>query len=113
MINPIFYVNRNGIPTLDSQGVTVTATDVQFSFRNHRYVGAPYRGLVIIRLSQAIPTGTTATLPIVFTSEGNSPRALTGYNGDPITVGDLPGTGVYLVWYDQSSGVLQLMTGIV
>ncbi len=113
MINPIFYVNRNGIPTLDSQGVTATATDVQFSFRNHRYVGAPYRGLIIIRLSQAVPTGTTATLPIVFTSEGNSPRALTGFNGDPITVGDLPGTGVYLVWYDQSSGVLQLMTGIV
>lgn len=113
MLNPIFYVNRGGIPTLDSQSVTVTTTDVQFAFRNHRYVGAPYRGLIIIRLSQAVPTGTTATLPIVFTSEGNSPKALTGYNGDAVTVADLPGTGVYLAWYDQSSGTLQLMSGIV
>ncbi len=113
MINPIFYVNRNGIPTLDSQNVSVTAANVQFSFRNHRNVGVPYRGLILVRLSQAIPDGTTGTLPIVFTSEGNSPRTLTGFNGDAVTVADLPGTGIYLVWYDQSSDTLQLVSGIV
>lgn len=112
-MSPFFYVNRNGIPTLESQGVTVTTTDVQFSFRNHRFVGAPYRGLIIIRIGQAVPDVTTTTLPIVFTSEGNAPKALTGFGGSAITVADLPGTGVYLCWYEQQSGTLQLLSGIV
>ena len=73
MLLPAYInVNVNGIPALKSLSVTVTATQVQFDFNNHRNVGSPFRGLIVINLAQAIPTGTTATLPIVFTSNGGN-----------------------------------------
>lgn len=106
-------VNVNGIPALSSKGVSVSTTQVAFDFNNHRNVGSPFRGLIIIRLNQAIPTGTTATLPIVFTSDGGNVKPLTSFNGETVTVGDLPGTGIYLVWYESQSDTLQLITGII
>lgn len=110
MILPAYInVNQGGIPTLSSQEIAVTASNVQFAFRNHINVGRPYRGLLIVRLAQAIPTGTTATLPIVFTTEGNNPQAATTYNGEPLTVADIAGTGVYLFWYENQSNTLQLL----
>jgi hypothetical protein len=52
-------------------------------------------------------------LPIVFTSDGANTVSLIGYNGDPITVADIPGTGIYLVFVDSPSSSVQLLTGIV
>jgi hypothetical protein len=113
MIIPNYInVNQGGIPALSSLSVTVGTTNVAFDFNNHRNVGAPFRGLIVIRLQQAIPAGTTGTLPIVFTSGGGNARALTGYNGEAVTVADVPGTGIYLVWYESQTGTLQLLTGI-
>lgn len=100
----------NGIPALRSLSVTVTTTQVAFDFNNHRNVGAPFRGLIVINLAQTIPTGTTATLPIVFTSGGGNAQALTKYNGDPATVADITGTGIYLVWFESSTNTLQLVS---
>lgn len=114
MILPEYInVNQDGIPTLSSLSVTVGTANVAFDFNNHRNVGRPFRGLIIIRLLQAIPTGTTGTLPIVFTSGGSNAKELTGYNGEPITVADLLGTGIYIVWYESQTDTLQLLTGIV
>ena len=108
MILPAYInVNRTGIPALRSIGISVGTTDVRFDFNNHRNVGAPFRGLLIINLAQAIPTGTTTTLPIVFTSDGGNATAVTTYNGDPVTVADIEGTGIYLFWFDGST--FQLM----
>lgn len=106
-------VNQFGIPTLSSNSVTVGTTQVAFDFTNHPTVGQPFRGLVIVRLNQVIPTGTTTTLPIVFTSEGSNTVELVGFNGDPITVADVAGTGIYLVFVDSQSNTVQLLTGIV
>lgn len=113
LLPPYINVNVNGIPALSSLAVNVSTTQVAFDFNNHRNVGSPYRGLLIIRLAQAIPTGTTTTLPIVFTSGGGNAITLTGFNGDAVTAADLPGTGIYLVWYESQTGTLQLLTGIV
>lgn len=113
LLPPYINVNVNGIPALSSLAVNVSTTQVAFDFNNHRNVGSPYRGLLIIRLAQAIPTGTTTTLPIVFTSGGGNAITLTGFNGDAVTSADLPGTGIYLVWYESQTGTLQLLTGIV
>lgn len=108
MLLPAYInVNRTGIPTISSNSVTVTTTEVQFDFNNHKNLGAPYRGLLIIRLNQAIPSGTTTTLPIVFTSDSSNSQNLTTYNGANVTVADITGTGVYLCWYD--SNILQLL----
>lgn len=106
-------VNTSGIPALSSLSVSVSTTQVSYDFNNHRNVGAPFRGIIVVRLQQPIPTGTTGTLPVVFTSGGGSAQPLTGYNGDAITVADLPGSGIFLVWWDNTSNTLQLLTGIV
>lgn len=110
MILPAYInVNQDGIPTISSKDVVVTTANVQFSFNNHRNVGRPYRGLLIVRLAQAIPTGTATTLPIVFTTEGGNPQAVTTYNGEAVTVADITGTGIYLFWYENQTGTLQLL----
>lgn len=97
ILPPYINVAVNGIPTLSSNSVSVSTTNVAFDFNNHRNVGRPFRGLVIVRLAQAIPTGTTATLPIVFTSDGGNAKAVTTFNGEAVTVADIPGTGVYVL----------------
>lgn len=113
MILPAYInVNVNGIPALSSNAVTVSATQVAFDFNNHRNVGRPFRGIIVIRLAQAIPDGTTDTLPVVFTSDGGNATPLTGYNGDAVTVADIAGTGIYLVWFESQTNTLQLLTGI-
>lgn len=113
MIVPTYInVNRSGIPAVRSLSVNVTASEVQFDFNNHINIGGPFRGLIIINLAQAIPAGTTTTLPIIFTSEGSNPIALTGYNGTAITVIDIKGTGIYLAWYESQTGILQLVTSL-
>lgn len=110
MILPAYInVNSGGIPTLRSLSVNVTTSKVQYDFNNHRNVGRPYRGLLIINLAQAIPTGTTTTLPVVFTTSGNNEQALTKLNGVPATVEDITGTGIYLVWYESQTNTLQLI----
>lgn len=114
LLPPFINVNVNGIPALSSVAVNVTTTNVAFDFNNHRNVGSPFRGLIIVRLNQAIPTGTTTTLPIVFTSGGGgNARPLIGYDGEAVTVADIAGTGIYIVWYESSTDTLQLITGIV
>ena len=102
-------MNTNIPVALRSISVTVTATDVQFVFRNRPNFGRPYFGGLYAYLAQLIPTGTTATLPIIFTSDGGNPTPVVGLDDVPITVDDIPGTGVYHLFYDQSAGRLQLI----
>lgn len=102
-------MNTNIPVALRSISVTVTATDVQFVFRNRPNWGRPYFGGLYAYLAQLIPTGTTATLPIIFTSDGGNPTPVVGLDDVPITVADIAGTGVYHLFYDQSAGRLQLI----
>ena len=111
MLLPIYNVNTRGISTIRSLSVNVTTTEVRFDFNSHRNVGAPYRGLLIVDLAQAIPDGTTTTLPIVFTTASGNPINVTTFNGENVTVAQIPGTGVYLFWLDAESNTLQLLTG--
>lgn len=106
-------VNVNGLPCLRSTAVTVSTTEVRFDFNSHRNVGRPFVGVVVVQLAQAIPDGTTTTLPVVFTTEGGNPANLTTYDGANVTVADIAGTGIFLVWVDTQSGVVQLLTGAV
>lgn len=106
-------VNVNGIPALRSTAVSVSTTEVRFDFNSHRNVGRPFVGIVVVQLAQAIPDGTTTTLPVVFTTEGSNAANLTTYNGENVTVADIAGTGIYLVWVNTQTGDVQLLTGIV
>ena len=100
------------MPAVRSLSVNVTSTEVQFDFNNHPNIGAPFRGLIVVNLAQQIPSGTTATLPIVFTSSGANAITLTGYDGTTVTVADIKGTGIYLVWFESSTNTLQLVTSL-
>lgn len=112
MLLPAYInVNQTGIPALRSLSVTVGTADVRFDFNNHRNVGRPFRGLLIANLAQMIPSGTTTTLPIVFTSGGGNVAEVTTFDGTPITVADIPGTGIYVFWYESQTDTLQLLTG--
>jgi hypothetical protein len=106
-------VNVNGIPCLRSTSVNVTATDVRFDFNSHRNVGRPFVGIVVVQFAQTIPTGTTGTLPIVFTTESGNPATITTASGANVTAADITGNGVYLVWVNTQDGVVQLLTGVV
>lgn len=112
MLLPAYInVNQSGIPALKSLSVTVGTSNVRFDFNNHRNVGRPFRGLLVVNLAQSIPTGTTSTLPIVFTSDEGNVAEVTTFNGNPVTVADIPGTGIYIFWYESQTDSLQLLTG--
>ena len=113
LVPTIFNTNQNGIPTLSSNSITVTTTAVRYDFTNYRVANGPFRGLIIFRLAQPIPGGTTTTLPVELTSDGGNAKPVTGYDGAAVTVADLAGTGVYLAWYEGQTDTLQFLTGIV
>jgi len=98
--------NTNGVPYLSTTGVTATEESVNFSlgFRSIQPVG-----YITIRIANAIPSDTTETLPVNITLNGTT-RALTLFNGTPVTVADLTGTGVILVFNDRFNGILQMMS---
>ena len=98
--------NVHGIPYLATNGVTVTDESVDFALGFRRI---PKIGKVAIRITDAIPTGTTGTLPVRFTLNGTT-RVLTFFGGDPVTAADLAGTGVIEAWYDWFNGIFQLST---
>ena len=53
---PFSWVNRRGSAATASTGVAVSTTAVTFSFRNHAFVNANYRGTIFVNIAQEIPT---------------------------------------------------------
>jgi len=104
---PFQYININGIPTIEVRRIIVSDTSVDFQFRPD-FDGTPFRGLLLVYMPEAIPTGTTGTLPVRFAMAGNT-QVLTQQGGTEVTVADLTGTGVYLVYYDRFANILQLV----
>ena len=107
---PYQYANINGIPCIKTQTVVVSDTAVTFKFAPD-FDGRPFRGLILVYISEAIPTGTTTTLPVKFSMAGTT-SALTAQGGANVTVADLPGTGIYLVYFDRWADTLQLLNTI-
>lgn len=107
---PFNYVNRRGIPLIESNSVTVNTDNVSIALPNNAFRFLDDRGILLFRLNSAIPTGTTTTLPIVF-SVNNITQPLTNVGGAAITVAQLPGTGVYAIYYDKTANLMQLLTG--
>ena len=104
---PWQYVNINGIPTIKTQTVVVSDTGVTFKFAPD-FDGRPFRGLILVYISEAIPDGTTTTLPIQFSMAGTTSN-VTVAGGANVTVADLPGVGIYLVYFDRWADTLQLI----
>lgn len=106
---PFNFCNRNGIPMLESSSVTVNDNNVVIQLPNRSFRWLNQKGIILFRLTQAIPTGTTGTLPLVFSSNDFT-QALTNVSGAAITVAQLPNTGVYAIYYDKDANIMQLLT---
>lgn len=96
--------NVNGVPYLRTNSVTVGTDTVDFALGFRRI---PAVGYLTVNIADAIPTGTTGTLPVRLTLNGNT-RNLTFFGGTNVTAADLTGTGVVTIFYDWYNGILQL-----
>ena len=98
--------NVNGTPYLRTNGVTVGTDTVDFALGFRRI---PPVGYLTVNIADAIPTGTTGTLPVRFTLNGNT-RNLTYFGGDNVTAADLTGTGIVTMFYNWYDGLLQIIS---
>lgn len=98
--------NSGGIPYLRTSGVSVTAETVDFALGFRR---VPPVGYFTVNVADLIPTGTTGTLPVRLTLNGQT-RNLTFFGGTNVTAAALTGTGVITVFMDWYNGLLQLIS---
>ena len=96
--------NSNGIPYLRTNGITVGTDAVDFALGFRRI---PPVGYLTVNIADAIPEGTTGTLPIRLSLNGST-RNLTTLGGANVTVADIPGTGIVTIFMDWYNGILQL-----
>lgn len=96
--------NSNGIPYLRTNGITVGTDAVDFALGFRRI---PPVGYLTVNIADAIPAGTTGTLPIRLSLNGST-RNLTTLGGANVTVADIPGTGIVTIFMDWYNGILQL-----
>lgn len=103
---PNVTTNAGGIPYLSSSNVTIgTETiDIALGFRRIQPVGH-----LTIFIDDAVPTGTTGTLPVTITLNGTT-RALTLPNGTQVTAAELIGVNIIDVFNDRFRGILALMS---
>lgn len=102
-------VNFNGIYCIESRSITETATSVTFNFDASPSVNPRFSGLIAVRIEN---TPATDTLPVNFNvpSIAGSTIALTLPGGTQAVGTDLPAPGIFLVFYDRTNGVLQLIS---
>lgn len=104
----LFFSNREGIPRIETDSVVVGTSSVDFTVTSRRVFGNRFSGLILVKMSQTIPSGTTTTLPLTLKS-ASGVKNITTYNGANVTVADYNGAGIYLMYYDSNTGVLQLI----
>ena len=72
-------IGRANFNTLPTVAVTVGTENVTLELPNHAFRNRSYVGGFYVSLRQAIPAGTTATLPILIGTNGDT-RPLMAYN---------------------------------
>lgn len=105
---PFNFANRNGLPLIESTNITVNTDNVTIGIPRRAFRFLNSNGLIIFRLNTALPD-TAGTFPILFaSSEFTQPLTLVG--GEAATAAQLSGTGIYIIYYDKSCNLLQLVT---
>lgn len=104
--NQIVATNAGGIPYIVSTNTTVGTETVDIALGVRRIQPVGYMTIII---SDAVPTGTTATLPVSLTLNDVS-KALTLPNGTAVTAAELIGVNVITVFNDRTRGLLNLMS---
>ncbi len=101
-------LGRNNYNTIPSAGVTVGTDAVTIELPNHSLYRRNYVGSFFLNLRTAIPTGTTATLPVQISSNGVS-LPLMATEGVQVTVGEITGAGIYEIHYNRYTNELYLV----
>ena len=104
---PFNFVNRRGIPLIESNNVTADATTITVTIPQRAFRFLNDKGGIFFKLNTAIPTASTA-LPVQFSS-GDFTQAVTTRGGANAVGTDFPGTGVYHIFYDKDANLLQLL----
>lgn len=105
---PFNFANRNGFPMIESANVTVNPDNVVIGIPKRAFRMLNNNGVILFRLNTALPED-AGTLPILFASnEFTQPLTLVG--GEAATATQLTGAGIYLIYYDKSCNLLQLLT---
>lgn len=99
-------VNAGGVPYITNTQVTVgtEAVNIALGWRRIQPIG-----YLTIRMENQIPTDATTTLPITLTLNGTT-RPLTLPNGTEVTVADILGANVLLIFNDKFNNLLTLMS---
>lgn len=105
---PYNFINRLGIPLIESAGIEVNTDNVVITLANRSFRWLNQKGTILFRLNQEIAAGGDA-LPVLF-SVNDFTQPLTNISGTAITGSQLPGTGVYFIYYDKDANVMQLLT---
>ena len=103
-------LGRNNINTIPSTNVTVGTDAVTIEIPNHAFYRRNYVGSFFLNLRTAIPTGTTATLPILIGTNGDT-RPLMEIEGTPATVANFAGAGIYEIHYNRYTNELYIVNG--
>lgn len=98
--------NAGGIPYITNTQVTVGTETVNIALGWRRIQPIGY---LTIRMENQIPTDATTTLPITLTLNGTT-RPLTLPNGTEVTVADILGANVLLIFNDKFNNLLTLMS---
>lgn len=101
-------LGRNNYNTIPSAGVTVGTDAVTIELPNHSLYRRNYVGSFFLNLRTAIPTGTTATLPVQISSNGVS-LPLMATEGTQVTAGEITGAGIYEIHYNRYTNELYLV----
>lgn len=112
VVYPFNFVNRRGIPLIESAGVEATDTQVTITIANRAFRFLDDRGIFLFRLNHPIPEGFDDA-PVIFSWTGfqqTFTQPLTLVGGAPVTEEELEGIGIYLIYYDKACNLLQLMT---
>ena len=109
---PFLYpsLGRNNLNTLPSTNVTVGTENVTIEIPNHAFFRRNYVGSFFLDLRTAIPAGTSATLPILIGTNGDT-RPLMETEGTPATVANFAGAGIYEIHYNRYTNKLYLVNG--
>lgn len=108
-IYPLNFVNRRGIPLIETSSITVNDDNVVFTLPDRAFRFLNDKGILLFRLNQVIPTGTTDTLPVLM-SVNDFTQPITNVGGEAITVAQMANAGVYCLYYDKDANLMQLLT---
>lgn len=104
----VFIANRGGTPVVNASA-TVGSANVTISLPNHvfRFLGS--KGLIVIELATAVPTGTTGTLPALVSVNGAT-LPLVSVTGAAITAAELIGVAYIEMLFNKAANTLVLMS---